>query len=148
MGETFWHVHHYCYGMLKALRAETMDLSPQVRRALLVSAITEVEYVLRRAPPEFVLLPELYLRVGDYQRKLGLVVDAIGSYERSRAVKPDYWPPYVEQAKLNLSIGRRDAAIQVLEAGLALMPQESRLVEELRAARTAPEKPSRSTNRP
>ncbi len=143
MGDTFWHLHHYCWGMLKAMRAEDPDLDEQRRNSLLSSAIGEFHYVLERAPKDFPLLPEIHYREGLYNDKLGRPVDALTHYDLSRAAKPDYWPPYVGIADVNLRIGRRAGAIEILEKGLQLMPNEPRLLEALERAKAAPDPASR-----
>jgi hypothetical protein len=132
MGPTFWHVHHYCWGMLKALRAESIDVKPQMRSDLYASAISEAHYVLERATADFKLLPEIHFKVGQYQVALQRWAEALESFDRSRAMKPDYWPAYIEIAKVNLRLRRRDHAVEILKRGLDVMPGETRLTDALR----------------
>ena len=65
MGETFWAMHHYCVGLVKRNRALRAGVSPTERKFLMESAVGEYAYVLNNLKdPNFVLLPEIYTRVG------------------------------------------------------------------------------------
>lgn len=133
MGPAFWAVHHYCWALINAGRAEAPGVPRATRDHLLRRAIDDVDYVLRNSPPDFVLAPELFLRNGDYYDKLGLPVQAMEYYELSRRKKPDYWPAYARLAALQARLGKRDIALQVLDEGLAVLPKHP----ELTAARAA-----------
>jgi tetratricopeptide (TPR) repeat protein len=127
VGDSFWGLHHYCWALISANRAELAGVTPAQRAHLLNSAIADCYYVIDLAPPDMPLLPEIYLRVAQYQLALGRMVDSMQHFERSRQLKPDYWPAYVGLADLNAGLGRREQALQVLDEGLKLMPDEQRL---------------------
>lgn len=127
MGPAFWAVHHYCWALINAGRAEAPGVPRAMRESLLRRAIDDVNYVLRHSPPDFVLAPELFLRNGDYYDKLGLPVQAMEHYELSRRSKRDYWPAYARLAALQARLGKRDVALQVLDEGLAVLPNHPEL---------------------
>lgn len=131
IGPTLIHMHHYCWALVYIQRSRSPLIGDSQRRALLGRAIGDCMYVVDRAPKGFVLLPEILLRVGQANLTLGKIVEALDFFDRSRNAKPDYWPPYLEIADVNLSIGRRDRAKEVLREGLRLMPDEPRLKEAL-----------------
>jgi len=133
MGPGFWAVHHYCWALINAGRAEAPGVARAAREHLLRRAIDDVNYVLRNSPADFVLAPELLLRNGDYHEKLGLPVQAMEFYEMSRRSKPDYWPAYTRLAALQGPLGKREVARQVLDEGLAVLPNHP----ELTAAKSA-----------
>lgn len=132
LGPTLTHLHHYCWAILKVNRAKTGGYSAQLRYNLIASAVNEIQYVLNNGEPNFVLLPELLYRAGTFQMMNGELVPAMEFFERSRASKPNYWPPYVELANINQRLGRRDKALETLRAGLELMPNEPALLDALR----------------
>jgi tetratricopeptide (TPR) repeat protein len=138
MGSTFGHIHHYCWALLNAGRAHNPMAKAAERQILLGRAIGDCNYVVERAPPDFVLLPEIYLRMGQFSFERGDVVAALEYFDRSRAAKSDYWPPYIEIAKVNMKIGRRQEAEAALKQGLEVMPGEPRLKEALDNLKTAP----------
>lgn len=131
LGFMMSHMHHHCWGILKFNRANAIGVTPEMRKSLLGSAIKESHYAIDRAPSGFVLLPEILYRVGTFHAALDEWWEAIDYFDRARAAKPDFWPPYLETANLNLRIGRRQQAIEALRAGLEVMPAEHRLREAL-----------------
>ncbi len=131
MGSAFWAIHHYCWALINANRAEAAGLSPQLRRHLYRWAINDSYYVIKVAAPDFVLLPEIFLRVGQYHVALAEPVEAQDAFNKSRELKPDYWPAYQQLANLNLSLGRRQAAIEVLKEGLERIPGQPALTASL-----------------
>ena len=132
MGETFWHLHHYCWALVSANRSEAAGVAPNHRVYLLNSAIADADYVVQRAPAQFPLLPEIFYRMGQYHLTAGRPAIAVSFFDKSRQAKPDYWPPYVELAKVSASLGKRSDAIAVLEEGLKLMPEQPQLTEAMK----------------
>lgn len=132
MGTTFWHMHHYCWALVSANRSEESGLSPNQRVHLLNNAIGDANYVVERAPPDFPLLPEILYRVGQYHLKAGRPVESLSHFNKSRTIKPDYWPPYIELAKLSAALGKQQDATAVLEEGLKLMPDQPQLTDALK----------------
>ena len=137
MGQTFWAIHHYCWALVSASRAKRAGVSPQQRVGLYQAAIADSFYVLEHAQPDFVLLPEIYLRMGQFAVGAGDPVRAAEFFEKSRDRKPDYWPAYVELVNLNLSLGRKQVAINTARAGLQAVPEQPNL-KELLSKLTAP----------
>ncbi|MCW5661968.1 MAG: tetratricopeptide repeat protein [Burkholderiaceae bacterium] len=138
LGPTLAHVHHYCWALLMVHRSQFGGVTPEVRAALLRRAISDIHYVLRNGESDFVLLPELFYRLGTYHAALGEWPLAVEFLDRSRESKQDYWPPYVELASVNLQLGRRQQAIDILKEGLRVMPNERQLNEALRRVETTP----------
>lgn len=128
MGKTFWGMHHYCWALINIHRSRAPGQSPQERSFKIQSAIADYYYVVRIAPPDFVLMPELYHLIGEahvMDKEYALAIDA---YLKSRRYKADYWPPYEGHAKVLEKLGKRVEARAVLAEGLALMPSEPRLL--------------------
>ncbi len=142
LGRSFWDMHHYCWARVAVHRSLAIGLNQNQRDHLVESAIDDMQYVVRRAPPTMVLLPEIYYLMGDYYRMLRRFGEAAESFKKSRELKPDYWPAYAGLADLMLLSGRRAEAKTVLEQGLALLPNEVALKSRLdrlgAAAQTSP----------
>ena len=135
LGPVFEHMHHYCWGLLKANRAEGPGIEPQLRRSLYSSAVRECEYVLRSHPdPAFVLRPEILYKMGLFEAANSRWIEAIEYFQHSIEAKADYWPPYIGIADIHLKLGRREPAIKVLNEGLKASPGEIRLREALKRA--------------
>ena len=122
MGPTFETMHHYCFGLMKTNRALLYGLSRELRRFYLTDAIGEFDYVLQRAPNDFVLLPEILVKKGANLVRLDKGPLAILEFERAIEVKPDYWTAYGELSDLYKQQGNIAGAREVLERGLAFAP--------------------------
>jgi tetratricopeptide (TPR) repeat protein len=136
MGQTFWAIHHYCWALVSASRAKRAGVSAQQRVGLYQAAIADSYYVLEHSQPDFVLLPEIYLRMGQFAIGAGDPVRAAEFFEKSRERKPDYWPAYVELANLNISLGRKQVALEAVQAGLLAVPDQANLKELLTRLKT------------
>jgi tetratricopeptide (TPR) repeat protein len=124
LGRSFWDMHHYCWARIAVHRSLAIGLNQNQRDHLVETAIDDMLYVVRRAPATMVLLPEIYYLMGDYFRMLRRYGEAQEAFQKSRELKPDYWPAYAGMADLLVLSGRRADARAVLEQGLTLMPGE------------------------
>ena len=129
LGPTFGALHHYCWGLISVQRARAPGIGSLTRRGLLMSSINDFTYVLQNATPDFLLLPEIYLRIGETQTELQAYAEAMEAFTLSRRAKPDYWPAYVRAATVLVRIGKTTDAIGLLEVGLTRMPKEPALIE-------------------
>ena len=128
MGKTFWSIHHYCWGLIIANRTGRIGLNPQERDGMFASAIAEIYYVIGEAPPDWVLLPEMYTRAGEYFARRGRYIEAVEHQERAIALKADYWPPYVALIDLHISYKRRSLAEKVLQEGVNNLTERTQLL--------------------
>ncbi len=123
MGNSFWAMHHYCWALINVHRARFPGVGAAQRRGLLESAIGDIGYVLKNSPPDFIMLPELYLRIGEISMLLGHTSQASDAYAKARELKPDYWPAYAQWAEVLIKLGMKDKAAVLLREGLSRMPQ-------------------------
>jgi len=131
LGPTYHHLHHYCWAMMKTNRALLLARDRRVRQFFLNDSIAEFDYVIERAKPDFVLLPEILTKRGENQFLLNRAPLGILDLERAMEIKPDYWPPYARLADYYKESGDTAKARQVLEAGLKAAPQASALSRRL-----------------
>ena len=141
MGETFHHLHHYCYGLMFFNRATLLAREAHVRRFYLGNAIKEFDYVLQRAPQEFILLPEVLTKKGETFIKQNRGALAAEPLERAIGLKPDYWPPYAYLSDYYRETGDFKRARQILEAGLSAAPDAKGLQRRLSELDAAAAKP-------
>jgi tetratricopeptide (TPR) repeat protein len=121
-GDTYRSMHHYCWGLMKTNRALLLSRNEQTRKFYLASSIQEFDYVLDRAPKDFVLNPEILTKKGENLLALGKTVNGIEALQRAIDAKADYWPPYATLSDFYRKIGERDKARAILDAGLAASP--------------------------
>lgn len=129
LGPSYLALHHYCWGLVHINRAKEAGVSAYARRAMYNFALNEYKFVLKNSTPDFVLLPEIYLRVGEAYVELEAYGSALEAFTRSRELKPDYWPPYVRWAEVLRRLGKKAEALAHLEEGLRLMPTERALID-------------------
>jgi tetratricopeptide (TPR) repeat protein len=127
MGQTFWHHHHYCWGLVKMQRARRPGIGNDRRRGGFIDAIGDFDYVIRKAPPDFPILPELYLRMGEAYEELGEIDNSLQSFAQSAKYKRDYWPAYVAAARVFERANLKARALGQLAEGLRYLPDEERL---------------------
>jgi tetratricopeptide (TPR) repeat protein len=132
MGDTFWHVHHYCWGQINLQRALHSSTPQQTRQHLLGSVRNDYLYVVRNASKNFILLPEIYTKIGDVELLLSLPNDANKSFAQARALKPDYWPAYSHWAEFLINAGKKADAKQLVRTGLEYSPGARVLQEQYR----------------
>ncbi len=133
MGFDFWHVHHYCYALNNLRRASSIT-NPQQKRYLLQKVRGDYLYMINNARPTMVLMPEIWTRMGDVQRMLGDVGEALNAYETAMTLKPDYWPAYKNAADMFLKAGVKPRALQILQRGIAANPDSPELRSSYKAA--------------
>lgn len=131
MGQTFWDLHHYCFGILKFERAQRREYPPVIRDGLLTSALGEFAYVIRAMPPNYVLAPEIYTYVGRTYLLKGDPAHAEEAFGKARMQKSDYWPAYSWMALWLEHHGQRDRARAVVDEGLKHAP-DSRTLQQIK----------------
>jgi tetratricopeptide (TPR) repeat protein len=131
VGDSFIHMHHYCAGLIKANRALLLARDRATRQFYLNDAIIEYDYVITRVPDTYILLPEILTKKGEVLLQLDRGPVGVYHFERAIELKPDYWPPYAQLADYYQKSGDLRQARQILEAGLAKMPEAQPLVRRI-----------------
>lgn len=128
MGPSFWSMHHYCWALINLARAERSSTSAQMRDHLRQSAIGDLHYVISNAKPGFIMLPEIYTRLGSTYLLLKEERKAEQAFRAAIEAKPDYWPPYARWAEYQIFRGKpRDEIRATLRDGLSHVPDSKTL---------------------
>lgn len=122
MGQGFWAIHHHCWALANIRRARFMPPNSWARRGTLENARGDFEYVIGNTKPDFVLLPEVYTRLGEVELLLGNIAGGYSAYAQARQLKPDYWPAYSEWAEFLIRSNQKREAKALVELGLAHAP--------------------------
>jgi tetratricopeptide (TPR) repeat protein len=129
MGPGFWHVHHYCWALIKLRRADRAGVPDQQREGHRQSALTDLVYVMNNVKGDFVLAPEILTWIGRTELSLRRPNQAEEAFAKAREIKPDYWPAYSHWAEYLKSAGRRSDALEIVKAGLQQAPSARTLQE-------------------
>lgn len=131
LGDAFHHLHHYCWGLMETNRATILSRNTAGSQAYLNSAIGNFDYVIKRAPRDFLLLPEIINKKGENLVRLGRGPVGLLAFEEAATLKPDYWPPYANMSDYYKQAGDVQKAREVLEQGLSLAPDTPALQRRL-----------------
>lgn len=140
MGVGFYWMHHYCAAIVLATRAESMSVTDIQRRYHLLQAVGEYTFTIKQLRLDFVLLPEIYTRLGEAQLNLSDFGAAYSSFLRAREIKPDYWPAYSRWAAVLIKTGQKREAEELVRTGLKYSPDSVTLMEQYRSLGGDPSK--------
>lgn len=126
-GSDFEHMHHHCFGLVDAMRAERLGLTPHRRRALMTSAVGEFDYVLRNSKPGFSLRIDTLRakaaslqRLGQYEGSLKTAMDLVREF-------PNAEEGYVAAASALMALKKPEEAAKAIDAGLERVADPERL---------------------
>jgi tetratricopeptide (TPR) repeat protein len=133
MGSDFWHMHHYCRALRDMQRAQSAAISKRDKDFVLARALGDFDYVLQNCQPGMVLMPEVYLRLGDLYLMRNDLPNAGMAFEQSRKLKPDYWPAYDRWIDALIGLRQWEPARRLAQEGLAKIPNEPNLKARLKS---------------
>lgn len=126
-GADFWHLHHYCFGLVDVVRSYRI-FDKREREGKLKKSISEIDYVLRGIRPDSILRPELHVKRARSLILLGRGGEAVGELKKAIALKPDYSLAYASLSDYYKGNGKKELALATLEKGLAQSPTERSLL--------------------
>lgn len=127
-GETWGHMHHYCFGS-KALNLAYRDFTKAERRNYFsAQAAREFDYVLDKAAPDFELRPEILIQRGRAHMLSRSYDDAKQSFEEALKLNPKSVDAWVALSDMYSQMGRYVDAIKVLEQAIETTGSEHRKI--------------------
>lgn len=127
MGHGFWSLHHYCWARVHLNRLRTGRADTYNKRAFAKMIADEHMYVVRNVTPDFVLLPEVWTRIGEALLLAGDIGGAMEAYGRAREIKPEFWPAYAQWATFLSEVGKKKDALALVTEGLRHAPDATQL---------------------
>ena len=125
-------MHHYCWGQINMNRSQKAGIPAQTRKGFWESVRGDYGFVIAHVPPDFILLPEIFTRIGEVELLLTHPDKANEAFAKARELKPDYWPAYSHWAEFLMKIGRRPDALKMVTSGLEHSPGAKVLLEQFR----------------
>jgi len=129
-GQAYSHLHHYCWALNSENKAYTI-LDKQQRNSKLFYALGDIDYVIERSPPTFVLLPEIYTGKARILFKLDRAPEAVGTLYKALQLKPDYWPASIRLSDYYKKQGDIKNARTILEKALEKTPKSKALMKRI-----------------
>jgi len=136
-GQAYYHLHHYCWALNSENKANTIP-DKQQRNSKLFYALGDIDYVIDRSQPNFLLLPEIYTGKARILFKLDRAPEAVGALYKALQLKPDYWPASLRLSDHYKRQGDMKNARTILEKALEKTPKSkviAKRIEELDAAK-------------
>jgi tetratricopeptide (TPR) repeat protein len=127
MGKGFFSIHHYCWALIDLMRIEKPGVPDVIKLGTRRGVISDLNFVIDNSPRDFVLLPEIYTKMGDVQIDLKNYQQADMAFAKARSIKPDYWPAYSHWAYFLLNAGKKAEAKALVAEGLAYDPRSTTL---------------------
>lgn len=129
MGHGFWALHHYCWARVHLNRLRTGRADTPNKKWFAQMIANEHMYVVRNVSPDFILLPEVWSRIGEALLLAGDVGGAMEAYANARSLKPDFWPAYTQWAAFLVERNKRKEALDLITEGLRHAPNSPQLRE-------------------
>ena len=127
MGKGFWTMHHYCWALIRLRRAERPGTPAVIQKGHRQAALGDLSFVIENSPPDFIMLPEIYTKYGEVELLLKNYADADEAFAKARALKPDYWPAYLQWAEYLRQRGQKAKARELVQQGLSHAPDSKPL---------------------
>jgi len=129
-GQPYTHLHHYCWALNAENNAWRIRDS-YLRKSKLTQALGDIQYLLARAGPDFILLPEILNSQARILFTLRRDAEAINALNKAISIKPDYSQAYERLSDYYVDNGNKSQAIAILERGIGNTENASRLIKRL-----------------
>ena len=127
-GSDFWHLHHYCFGLVNVLRSYTSG-DAKSREFNLSRSIFQYDYVLKRITANSMLRPELHVKRAQSLVLMKRGGEAVGDFKKAISLKANYAPAYAYLSDYYKSSGDKNLALKTLEDGLSKVPSDRSLLK-------------------
>jgi len=133
MGDGFYWMHHYCAALVDLRRSQMFLPGSDKKRYLLQAVKMEITFTIAQVSKKFVLLPEMYTRLGEAEIQLSDIGGAYDALSRAREIKPDYWPAYSTWAEVLIRLKKKAEAKKLVREGLEYSPDSKVLLDQYKS---------------
>ena len=127
-GPDFWHLHHYCFGLVNVIRSYR-SADPKSREFNLSKSLFQFDYVLKRITANSMLRPELHVKRAQSLVLMKRGGEAVGDFKKAISLKADYAPAYAYLSDYYKRSGEKNLALKTLEDGLTKIPSDRSLLK-------------------
>ena len=131
LGPGFLHMHHYCFAQNFIRHASLPSTKRTDRLGIYRMALGDLDYMLDKTPPNFLLRPEILVKKGQTLAKIGNTAEAVRTLTAAIEAKPDWDGGYVALSDFYRDLGKKGDAIAVAEKGFQVVPSSRPLARRL-----------------
>lgn len=130
LGHTFEHFHHYCLALsfINQYYSDTHSTA-RGRQGYLEGALGNTDYVIKLAPANFVMLPELLTTRGKIYHLMGRHGEAMADLQKAIRLNPKFERAYLSAVDIYLKLGQQESAKSTLNIGLKYAPNSKPLLK-------------------
>lgn len=129
-GVTFSHLHHYCWALNEENHAMLIR-DKILKDSGLRNALGDIQYVLDRADPTFILMPEILNSKARILNQLGRHGEAVTALTQAINANPSYIPTYTQLSDIYEAINLKEKAIAILQDGLRHFPGNATIIKRI-----------------
>ncbi len=131
-GVGWTHIHHYCWAMVGMNRFDRPGNTRMTKNTLATNAVSDINYVLKNAPENFVFRFELMTRQGKILIRNGMLKEARTVSDAVISQWPERADSYALAAELEVSSNRRGELAKLFEIARTKVKDPERL-DQIRA---------------
>lgn len=130
-------MHHYCWALVWESRGNRSKEKGGRLWYYYEVAISDMHYVLDRSQRSCVMLPTIYMKIGEWQARTGKYIESIGNYRRAINANPKIIMAYSGMSKAFSLQGSQNEAIAILKEGIKANPNAAFLKKRLEKIESA-----------
>jgi len=129
-GTPFIHLHHYCWALDRESTSWRVR-DKTARDSQLRYALGDIQYVLDRSTPDFMLLPEILNTKARILFSLRRDGEAVAALNQAINTKNDYVEAYIQLSDYYVKRGDKTQAVKLLEQGIENTENANKLIKRL-----------------
>lgn len=126
LGSDFIHAHHYCAG-LNVMNYYYRTTGADAKQKVLKEAVNQFSYMVDKAKPTWVLMPEIYANRGEAYLLAGNFGQGIADMKKAISLNPVLLKPYVALADHYTRHKQLQNAMEIINEGLRYNPEHKGL---------------------
>lgn len=123
---TWVHMHHYCWAIVQTFRTYRNTMTPKLRTDYMNAALANLDYVIDRSRPGFVLRPDMFVRKAGLLARLGNFVEAADAARQLISESPELPEGYIALADVQIRAGQPARARETLAQGEQAVADKAR----------------------
>jgi len=126
LGMDYQHIHHYCSG-LNVMNYYYRTTGEAYKQKVLKVAVNQFSYMVDKATPTWVLMPEIYANRGEAYILAGKFGEGLSDLKKAISLNPHILKPYLTLANHYIRQKQTRNAMEIITEGLKHNPEHKGL---------------------